>query len=302
MAVWRKVIPEDRDRLQSKVLVWIVMSLLAPPSVAILMLATHPHNSGLLALRAFGVSLTFAVLVWMLRAATPTAAICGAMICLIVTTGTGHTNRSPIYSGLAPLMMLFVLTFLATRAGRPRKVRLGLAEEKRGRNAAQVIANLGASGLVVLSCYLNAFDSMVRGSGLFGFSEIVMPILLLAALCEATADTVSSEIGQAFGGTPVMLTSFRRVSAGTDGAVTVFGTIAGIVGAAVVAGVGMWAMRMSLAAAGIGLVGGIAGLFFDSLLGATVESKGWLGNDLVNFSSTVFAVLVSLGWAVLLLF
>jgi uncharacterized membrane protein len=34
---------------------------------------------------------------------------------------------------------------------------------------------------------------------------------------------------------------------------------------------------------------GCAGLFFDSVLGATVERKGWLGNDLVNFSSTVFA-------------
>jgi uncharacterized membrane protein len=34
---------------------------------------------------------------------------------------------------------------------------------------------------------------------------------------------------------------------------------------------------------------GIGGLVFDSWLGATVERRGWLGNDLVNFSSTVFA-------------
>jgi uncharacterized membrane protein len=36
-----------------------------------------------------------------------------------------------------------------------------------------------------------------------------------------------------------------------------------------------------------------AGLFFDSLLGATVERKGWLGNDLVNFTSTAFAALLA---------
>jgi uncharacterized membrane protein len=30
-------------------------------------------------------------------------------------------------------------------------------------------------------------------------------------------------------------------------------------------------------------------LFFDSLLGATAERKGWIGNDLVNFTSTAFA-------------
>ena len=64
--------------------------------------------------------------------------------------------------------------------------------------------------------------------------------------------------------------------------------------AALVAGVGMWAMRIEPREAAISLVGGIAGLFFDSLLGATVERKGWLGNDLVNFSSTVFAALVAL--------
>jgi uncharacterized protein (TIGR00297 family) len=108
---------------------------------------------------------------------------------------------------------------------------------------------------------------------------------------------MSSEIGQAFGGQPVMLTTMRRVPAGTDGAVTLLGTSAGIAGAAVVAAVGMWAMRISWQSAMIGLTGGIAGLFFDSVLGATVERKGWLGNDLVNFSSTVFAVLVAVALA-----
>jgi uncharacterized membrane protein len=41
------------------------------------------------------------------------------------------------------------------------------------------------------------------------------------------------------------------------------------------------------------MVGACAGLFFDSLLGATVERRGWLGNDLVNFCSTLFAALVA---------
>ena len=42
-----------------------------------------------------------------------------------------------------------------------------------------------------------------------------------------------------------------------------------------------------------GTLAGCAGLFFDSLLGATVERRGWLGNDLVNFASTVFAAVVA---------
>ena len=52
--------------------------------------------------------------------------------------------------------------------------------------------------------------------------------------------------------------------------------------------------------AAIALVAGVGGLFFDSLLGATVERRGWIGNDLVNFSSTVFAALVAVGLLALL--
>jgi uncharacterized membrane protein len=36
---------------------------------------------------------------------------------------------------------------------------------------------------------------------------------------------------------------------------------------------------------------GVCGLFFDSFLGATVERRGWIGNDLVNFISTLFAAI-----------
>jgi len=295
---WRKVIPESRDRLQSKVLVWVVGMMLVTPLPVIALLSLHSARSGVMALKALGISLTFGVLVWALRAATPMAAFLGGVVCFWVIIGTGYTNSSLFRSGLTPLGVLFVLTFAATKAGRRRKVKLGVAEGKRGRNAAQIVANLGAAGLVIACGYFGVFDALCCHGGIIAFSMYAVPLGVLAAMCEATADTVSSEIGQAFGGRPVMLTTLRRVEAGTDGAVTVFGTIAGIAGAAVVAAVGMWAMRMTGRAAMVGFAGGVAGLFFDSLLGATVERKGWLGNDLVNFSSTVFAVLVALGLAV----
>ena len=54
-----------------------------------------------------------------------------------------------------------------------------------------------------------------------------------------------------------------------------------------------------LGAAGAVFLAACAGLVFDSVLGATVERKGWLGNDLVNFASTVFAAAVA--WAAMAL-
>jgi uncharacterized membrane protein len=39
----------------------------------------------------------------------------------------------------------------------------------------------------------------------------------------------------------------------------------------------------------ISCAGGVFGLLFDSLLGATLEERGWLNNDAVNFLSTLSA-------------
>ena len=41
-------------------------------------------------------------------------------------------------------------------------------------------------------------------------------------------------------------------------------------------------------------IGGVFGLFFDSLLGATIEQRGWLNNDAVNFLSTLSASVCAL--------
>ena len=55
------------------------------------------------------------------------------------------------------------------------------------------------------------------------------------------------------------------------------------------------ALRGGFAMFWIACAGGVFGLFFDSLLGATLERKGWLNNDAVNFLSTASAAVFALG-------
>jgi uncharacterized protein (TIGR00297 family) len=122
----------------------------------------------------------------------------------------------------------------------------------------------------------------------------------LAALAEAAADTVSSEVGQVLGGRPRMITTFRSVDTGTDGAISPVGTMAGVIAAGIVAAAGTLALRDHFAMFWISCGGGVFGLLFDSLLGATLERRGWLNNDAVNFLSSASAAAFALALLVIL--
>jgi uncharacterized protein (TIGR00297 family) len=312
-APWTKAIPRSRDRLQSRILVCLAIPVL---SCFVYRDLSFLFSSGLFnnlfmemdgyeygrAILVLAVSMIFALVAWGLRAATPLAATCGGMICLLITMDRPGGANSILHSGLCPLILLFVLTFGATKLGRARKAIAGFAESRKGRNAAQIVANLGIAGLCgstrvkvmfAESSFSDIGSYQHTGQRFYTFIA-VLSLPALAALAEATADTVSSEIGQAFGGQPFLLTTLRRVPPGTDGAITLIGTLAGITGAAIIAAVGAPAMGMSAKECLVAFTAGVAGLFFDSLLGATVERRGWLGNDLVNFVSTAFAAAVAL--------
>jgi uncharacterized protein (TIGR00297 family) len=289
---WRKAIPQDKDVRQSRALALTVGALLIALSIqTIAILYPLAARFPVFVFGAFGISVFFALTVFGLKAATAPAAASGAMICLLLIIWTSTYPGSLLHTALLPLILLFVLTFCTTRMGRQRKTNAGLAEHRTGRNAAQIIANLSVS----------AASSSLMGIGILrGWLPHTTPIHLagnvaLAALAEATADTVSSEVGQAFGGHPLLLTTLQRVEPGTDGAISLRGTVAGIAGGAVVVWAGAWALRLGVQTASITLLAACAGLFFDSLLGATVERRGWLGNDLVNFTSTLFAAVIAGG-------
>jgi uncharacterized protein (TIGR00297 family) len=310
---WKKAIPEGRDRMQSELLTGAMGMLLVAKAVAEIaalhqarlhpfLVRGFPSESGsihgYLAMPlwfwiACAVSAGFALAVWLLRSATGPAAAMGGLVSLHVLLrqefGGGWQETA-----MPSLLALFVLTFAATRFGRARKEAAGLAEPRRGRRAAQVLANLGAAGLLAAggtsipgAAIAGAAGPFLARSGTAAF----MLAACIAALAEATADTVSSEMGQALGGRTLLITTGRVVAAGTDGGVSIAGTACGAFAAAAVVAVSPLAHEPVAAMAVFAAA--CAGLVFDSVLGATVERRGWIGNDLVNLSSTVLAAAVA---------
>jgi uncharacterized protein (TIGR00297 family) len=265
-----KPIPASRDRLQSELLTGAVgMLLVAKASLIAVWLhraGPFPHWFWI----ACASSAAFALLVWRLRSATGPAAAIGGVICINILLGQG-LGLAWYQTAMPALLTLFLLTFAATRAGRSRKEQTGLAEPKTGRRASQILANLGVAGLCA------------------GAASPLLFVACLAALAEATADTVSSETGQAFGGRTLLITTLTEVPPGTDGGISILGTTLGAAAAGVLILVTALTRNLPWQSGMAALGAGVAGLLFDSWLGATVERRGWLGNDLVNFASTLFA-------------
>src|SRR4051794_7122866 len=137
----------------------------------------RPFQYGLLACGALAI---FAVL---LRAVTPPAAVTGAVLSFSLYLSTLASNRPWMRTALVPLLLLFVLTHLATTFHRGSKA--NKPEAKSGRNAAQVAANIGVASLVMP--VLMSPNWLLPGHGwkIVGFA--VFPAMI-AALAEAAAD------------------------------------------------------------------------------------------------------------------
>ena len=183
------------------------------------------------------------------------------------------------WRAFAILVAFFVLGTVTTRLGRRRKERLGVAQEKRGaRSARHAIANCGVA--VVLAMLI----ATAASPGIFALAFV-------CAYATAAFDTVSSEVGQAWGGKPVLITTLKQVPIGTDGAVSLLGTLAGLAAGALVGGIAVALGLVPASNLPLVLLAAFLGSSADSLLGATLERRGLLDNEAVNFSNTLVGAL-----------
>ncbi len=212
------------------------------------------------------------------------------------------------------LLIFFVTSSGLSRAFKGRKANLSEKFSKgHQRDAGQVFGN---GGVATFFAALHAF-----------YPESLFPwIGFAASLAAVNADTWATELGVLNATAPRMITDLRkRVEKGTSGGISLFGTLASLLGSLAIALPAVWLSPAGMLDANYFLLitaAGLAGSLFDSLLGATVQAmyfcpadqketekyplhtcgtqtihiRGWkwLDNDWVNFACGAFGSLIAL--------
>lgn len=206
---------------------------------------------------------------------SPAAALAAGLVGLMTYAGGGYT-------GILLLGVFFILATLATSHKKELKAAISPAgSHPEKRRAGQVFANGGVTALMGIPVMADPANTYIY------------IMMMAASLASATADTVSSELGTVYGRNFYNILSFKREPKGLDGVVSLEGTLAGAAGSLVIAlayGIATGPDRKSIYV----LLAGILGNFVDSVLGASLERKHYIGNDVVNFLNTLFAALIAL--------
>ncbi len=232
------------------------------------------------------------------RSVSFSGAIGGWVLGAIIILGAGW----PLY---VALLAFFVLGTAATKLGYARKAQLGLAQEGGGRRGfSHAFSNAGVAAICAIAVSRlgrSMHDSTVE-------IELLPMFMGIAALATAAADTTASEIGQLLGRRAFLPLTLRRVPVGTEGAISVEGTLAG-------AGAGFLVSLAGVAAVGR-LFGDLAPFAWDMVLlltlcafaGSYLESVAgsWnrkrmkpVPNGVLNFCNTAAgALLLYFAWQI----
>jgi uncharacterized protein (TIGR00297 family) len=217
------------------------------------------------------VTAAFAAIAYALGMVSRSGALGGLLVGTIVYASLGPR-------GFAVLALFVVGGSVLTRVGYRSKQRAGTAQEHGGRRGAR---NALANCAVAVCC---AQLAAATGSELF-------TVAFVASLGAAFADTSESEIGQLFARTPRLITTLRKVPPGTDGAVSLPGTFAGITAACLTAALALaLGLLETPQTALLVALASFLGTVADSLIG---DRYPQIGNDATNVLCTLVAAMLA---------
>lgn len=224
----------------------------------------------LLAVGAIGV---FMLLSWYSGKIDLPGTLMGGLLAILIFGGGS-------WAGLGCLLLLFVLGTFASVFRRKEKQALGVAQEAGGkRSVPHAFSNAGVAGL------LGALALAVPE-----WQEACM-LGIVASLATATSDTFSSEFGSFYGKRFVSVITWKSGIRGQDGLISLEGTLAGLIGANLIAIPFLLVSGMQWSWAPSIVLSAMLGNLMDSFLGATFQRWGLMTNNSVNFAATLSGAL-----------
>lgn len=180
------------------------------------------------------------------------------------------------------LLAFFMLGSMFTRYKYTFKLAHGTAEGKQGTRGYKNVFSNSLAALVLAMAY-----------GVFPSHGQVLMAAYLGSVATACGDTLASEIGQTFKGEPRMITTLKKAKRGTDGAVSWLGEGAALFGSLAIAVLAYVLIKEDMILLLVATAGGFIGTNIDSLLGATLQQKGYLSNNGVNLFATISGAIVT---------
>ncbi|NEQ71189.1 MAG: TIGR00297 family protein [Symploca sp. SIO2D2] len=200
------------------------------------------------------------------------------------------------WQGYLIVMFYFLVGSGVTRIGLLQKEAAGIAEKRSGVRGPE---NVWGSALTGTICAL--------GTIFWGTPYQQLLVLgFVASFATKLSDTSASEVGKAYGKRTFLITTLEPVARGTEGAVSLEGTLAGVVASAVLSVVGWSVGLIDLTGVVFCMVAAFIATNLESVIGATLQSEfDWMTNEVVNIINTLIgaiaAVLLLLIWQVLVL-
>lgn len=246
-----------------------------------------------------GLNAVIAAGAFLARSIDPAGAASAVVIGTAITVGLG-------LPGLALMIAFFVVGSAATRLGYRLKAARGIAQEKGGaRGWRNAWANGGVPAFLALLAGAHGAQAapFPPAAGVPGVAFLLLSLAYAASVATAAADTCSSEVGKAYGRRTFLITSLKPVPPGTEGAVSLEGTLGGLAGGAIVASVGAVSGLYAWPVAALVAIAGLFGSLAESVIGTVAEKRGWLDNDLLNALNTalgaaIAVIIVRLIWLV----
>ncbi|KQM10475.1 hypothetical protein AOA81_02915 [Methanomassiliicoccales archaeon RumEn M2] len=181
-------------------------------------------------------------------------------------------------------MAFAVIGFMVTKLNLSEKKMKGLQEGRSGERTGKNVLGVALPGCMFALINLYSGDKYY----------FILSVGFIATIAVAAADTVASELGTKDKNV-WMITTFERVLPGTDGGISLLGTLLSLMGSAVAVLLG-WTVIFGLsfdALMIIPLLAGFIGCLLDSLLGATLETEGRITKYFNNMSTGLMGGIIA---------